>query len=59
MREREVGRRKVQEGEVEKKAHDVEKRAFLGEISRKIRAASRERNEFCAAWLNGANNVRF
>lgn len=43
----------------EKKAQDVENRPFLGEISRKIRAASRERNEFCAAWLNGANNVRF
>lgn len=43
----------------EKKAQDVENRPFLGEISRKIRAASRERNEFRAAWLNGANNVRF
>lgn len=42
-----------------KRAQDVENRAFLGEISRKIRAASRERNEFRAAWLNGANNVRF
>lgn len=66
MQARKKERRKKTEREREKesdggkkKAQDVENRAFLGEISRKIRAASRERNEFRAAWLNGANNVRF
>jgi len=53
------GKKKSGGGGRRKKAQDVEERAFLGEISRKIRAASRERNEFRAAWLNGANNVRF